>query len=208
MKSKADIEKEIKEYEDILDNASVPQDEKDFAKDEIADLKKELEKLGKQKAGNIHVVRPTPDAPKKQEFFRESGGKKNTEPKPSKKKEKRPHKKDKDTPSCDELIAAYEERQAQVKKSARKAKSRSVFSIIADKVQGAVSKAFKSVPHEEFKADPKGTIKDFEKLEAAATGFLESFKAILGDEYESAEVKTFESELGKLIASLKKKYAK
>lgn len=46
MSKTSKIEAEIAEYEALLKDSSVPQDEKDFAKEEIADLKKQLEKLG------------------------------------------------------------------------------------------------------------------------------------------------------------------
>lgn len=45
MSKTSKIEAEIAEYEALLKDSSVPQDEKDFAKEEIADLKKQLEKL-------------------------------------------------------------------------------------------------------------------------------------------------------------------
>lgn len=63
---KAEIEKEIAEYEALLKDSTVPQDEKDFAKDEIADLKKKLEKLdGKPETGKGATKGPKPPKVKK-----------------------------------------------------------------------------------------------------------------------------------------------
>ncbi|MCC6721764.1 MAG: hypothetical protein IT243_06135 [Bacteroidia bacterium] len=46
----ASIEAEIAEYEMLLDDSSVPADEKKFAKSEIADLKEKIKSLNKKKA--------------------------------------------------------------------------------------------------------------------------------------------------------------
>jgi len=46
----AEIEKEISEYQELIKDNSVPQDEKDFAKSEISDLEKELSELKKAPA--------------------------------------------------------------------------------------------------------------------------------------------------------------
>lgn len=55
--TKDEILAEIASYNDLIADPSVPQDEKDFAKGEIADLQKQLEKATGAPAGKIHVVK-------------------------------------------------------------------------------------------------------------------------------------------------------
>lgn len=48
MSKETEIKAEIAEYKELLNDSTVPQDEKDFAKEEIKDLEAQLAKLGKK----------------------------------------------------------------------------------------------------------------------------------------------------------------
>lgn len=195
------IEKEIAEYEELLAEPSVPADEKDFARDEIKSLKEELAKM---QAKESKPEKKEAAAPKPKEE------RKPREPKEPKAKAEKPAKKAKkgDEPSCDDLLKAWNERRSAAKKSAKKAKTRSVFAIIADKVEDAVTKAIKTVPASDIKADPQKAINRFEKLEASMQHFLQDFRTVLGDDYKASEVTDAVKHIEDLIKKLKTRYDK
>lgn len=189
----AKIREEIADYEALLEEPSVPADEKALAKEQIAELKKKLEAAEKKPAAKS-------DKPKKAE--KPAGEKKETRGRKKKEKTEKP------TPTCDELIEAWEKRREAAKKNARKAKTRSVMSTISDKVEGAVVKAIKNVDSDDLKKNPEKHFEKFDKLESSMKEFLTDFKSVLGDEYESKEVTEAVNAINELIKKLKDKYIK
>lgn len=182
------LQYEIAEYEALLADKSVPQDEKDFAKDEIADLKKQIAEIEKA---------PEPKAePKK---------KPTVAPKPK----KAPAPKFGADKTCEELEAMYNKRRASAKKSEKKHKTQSVASQLGDKVASVVGKIIDNIPKADIKESPKAFINKLETVEKHTKAFLESLKGILSDDYDRKElIEPFEKTIGEFIKQIKTKYSK
>ncbi len=188
------IKKEIADLNDLINTPGVPADEKGFAKSEIAKLEAKLKKSEPKAAKAKTEKKPAPAKKKNTEKTEK------TKKAPAKKKAASKN----ETPDCDTLIEQFKKRRESYKKSEKKRKTKSVFSVIVDKVEGAITKAINSVPKADIADDPKGMARKFEKLEANGRAFLESFEDLNPDEYSLAEIKRMEADLTKLIAGLKK----
>lgn len=186
----SEIENEIAEYEELIKDASVPMDEKDFAKDEIKLLKAELE-LQKQYFNKLKVKKTPPattKAPKQT---------------PAKKTAKDA------LPSCDELQEAWEKRKAAAVKANKKHKTVSISEKIGTDVAHAVKKIVNNIPAADIKDNPEKYIEKFKKVETATSEFLNSLKSLLGDDFDKKELlEPFEEIIGKFIENVKKKYTK
>lgn len=188
-----EIETEIKDYEALVSDHSVPQDEKDFAKGEIEDLKKELEKLKAEPKAEKKI------APKKE--------KKAAKPKVEIVKKAPKPKKNSELPSCDELEARWRKRKEAAKKAAKKHKTTSISERIGGDVAQAVKKIVDNIPAADIKANPKSYIAKFEKIETATKGFVDSLKSLLGDDFSRSEIlEPFENMIGEFIKNVKAKY--
>lgn len=191
MSKEAKIKAEIAEYEALLNDASVPQDEKDFAKEEIADLKKQLEKSGGK-------------SPKPKKSPKEKKVKKPAKPVVTY-KHKGKSIKELSKLECDELIKEIKARRESAAKSSNKSKSKPVIEKVAGNVAKAVKQAVENVPANEI---DKAEINKFKRIEKAAEAFVTEMKSILGDDFNKKAVKDEFAEITSLIEKLRKKYAK
>jgi hypothetical protein len=197
-----EIETEIAEYEVLIADKSVPQDEKDFAKGEIADLKSELEKLkekpAEKKAPAKAKAEPKPKAPVK--------------PAPTPKaKAKAPAKKKPDTehPTCEELEKKWNERREKAKKAAKKHKTVSVSEQIGNNIASAVGKVIDDIAAKDIEKNPTKYINAFEEVEDSFKTAMGKLKPLLGDDFDAKElIQPFEEILGKFITEIKAKYVK
>lgn len=146
---KSEIQTEISEYEALLKEPSVPQDEKDFAKTEIADLKKKLADLEKaettkaKKAPSKKAEPAKKAAPKAADY------------------------------DCDEMIKEAKARKAAQKKSAAKAENTPV----AKKDEKRVEKVVESIKKHYKAGDLTKTA--IEKLIKEFTEKLSELKELL-----------------------------
>ena len=197
------IEEEIAEYEVLIADKSVPQDEKDFAKGEIADLKAELEKL-KEK--------PAAKAPAPAKAKAEPKAKAPAKPTPTPKaKAKAPAKKKPDVehPTCEELEKKWNERREKAKKAAKKHKTTSVSEQIGNNIASAVGKVIDDIAAKDIEKNPTKYINAFEEVEDSFKTAMGKLKPLLGDDFDSKElIQPFEEILGKFIAEIKAKYVK
>ena len=183
-----EIEKEISEYQELIKDNSVPQDEKDFAESEISDLGKELSELKKA---------PAPASAKP--------AKAKKEPKPKKEKKAKVDKTA--LPSCEELAEKWEARKAAAKKANKAHKTVSISEKIGTDIAHAVKKIVDNVAAADIKAAPEKYIEKFKKVETTTKEFLDSLKSLLGDEFDRKELlEPFEQIIGKFIENVKKKY--
>lgn len=208
-----EIEDEIAEYEVLIADGSVPQDEKDFAKGEIEDLKKELSKLKEEKP-----------AEKKAPAKAEPAGKVAT----AKQRKKDPHlsadsvvypkakakapakkKPAAEHPTCEELEKKWNERREKAKKAAKKHKTISVSEQIGNNIASAVGKVIDDIAAKDIEKNPSKYIKAFEKVEASFKSAMGELEPLLGDDFDEKElIQPFEEILGKFITEIKAKYGK
>jgi hypothetical protein len=192
MSKEAKIKAEIAEYEALIADSTVPQDEKDFAREEIAELKKQLGKYGAK-------------APTKK--VKKTKAKKDKKPaKPATTYQyKGKSIKDLSEMECDELLAEIKARREKATKSSEKSKSKPVIEKVAANVAKAVKQAVENVPAKDI---DKTEIAKFKRIEKAAEAFVTEMKSILGADFDKESVKDEFAEITKLIESLRKKYAK
>ena len=196
--TKKELLQELEDYQYLLEQDGVDEDEKAMARKQMARVQKELDELESEDEGG----KKTPPTKKA------SATKKAKAPKKEKAAAKPRSKADGTMPSCDELISKWEERRASAKKAAKKAKTRSVFTSITEKVEAAVTKAIKSTSAEEIKKAPAKAIEKFEDLEESMKNFLHDFRKVLGKEYDGDDVEKAVKSIEQMIAGLKKKYQK
>ena len=196
--TKKELLEELEDYQYLLEQDGVDEDEKAMARKQMARVQKELNELESEDEGG----KKTPPTKKA------SATKKAKAPKKEKAAAKPRSKADGTMPSCDELISKWEERRASAKKAAKKAKTRSVFTSITEKVEAAVTKAIKSTSAEEIKKAPAKAIEKFEDLEESMKNFLHDFRKVLGKEYDGDDVEKAVKSIEQMIAGLKKKYQK
>mgnify|MGYP001218826823 CR=1 FL=1 len=196
--TKKELLEELEDYQYLLEQDGVDEDEKAMARKQMARVQKELDELESEDEGG----KKTPPTKKA------SATKKAKAPKKEKAAAKPRSKADGTMPSCDELISKWEERRASAKKAAKKAKTRSVFTSITEKVEAAVTKAIKSTSAEEIKKAPAKAIEKFEDLEESMKNFLHDFRKVLGKEYDGDDVEKAVKSIEQMIAGLKKKYQK
>lgn len=113
-----------------------------------------------------------------------------------------------DSDFCEVLIKSMKERKARMKKAAKKHKTVSISSKIGANVASAVEKAIESVNKNDIKDKPKVFIAKFERLEDSARKFLNDFKAILGSDYDSADIKADLENITKSVEKIKSNYNK
>lgn len=113
-----------------------------------------------------------------------------------------------DADYCEKLLAAWAGRREKAIESAKKHKTKSVFERITDKVEQAVTQAIKTIPAKEIAANPKKHIEAFQRLEMSMEEFLNDFHKVMGDEYDSKDVKDAIYGIRELIEGLKKKFNK
>ena len=196
--TKKELLEELEDYQYLLEQDGVDEDEKAMARKQMARVQKELDELESEDEGG----KKTPPTKKA------SATKKAKAPKKEKAAAKPRSKADGTMPSCDELISKWEERRASAKKAAKKAKTRSVFTSITEKVEAAVTKAIKSTSAVEIKKAPAKAIEKFEDLEESMKNFLHDFRKVLGKEYDGDDVEKAVKSIEQMIAGLKKKYQK
>lgn len=209
--NKAAIEKEIAEYKELIADASVPNDEKEFAKGEIADLEKQLATLEKKAPAKAKKAAPV----KKEKKAKAAPAKKAKKEKKKKKqspvttyKYKNKSIKDLDESECAEMKKEVAERRAKAKASGKKSKSKPVIEKITGNVATAVKQAINNESADDIKKDPKKFIARAEKIEKAAVSFLTEMKSILGDDFDKDAIEDEFADIHKLILDLKKKYGK
>ena len=192
MSKEAKIKAEIAEYEALIADSTVPQDEKDFAREEIAELKKQLGKSGaKAPAKKVKKTKPKKDKkPAKPATTYQYKGKSD---------------KDLSEMECNELLAEIKARREKATKSSEKSKSKPVIEKVAADVAKAVKQAVENVPAKDI---DKTEIAKFKRIEKAAEAFVTEMKSILGADFDKESVKDEFAEITKLIESLRKKYAK
>lgn len=196
--TKKELLEELEDYQYLLEQDGVDEDEKAMARKQMARVQKELDEL----ESTDKSEKKTPPTKKA------AAPKKAKAPKKEKAAAKPRSKADGTMPSCDELISKWEERRASAKKAAKKAKTRSVFTSITEKVEAAVTKAIKSTSAEEIKKAPARAIEKFEDLEESMKNFLHDFRKVLGKEYDGDDVEKAVKSIEQMIAGLKKKYQK
>ncbi len=202
--TKKELLEELEDYQYLLEQDGVDEDEKAMARKQMARVQKELDELESEDEGG----KKTPPTKKASATKKEAAPKKAKAPKKEKAAAKPRSKADGTMPSCDELISKWEERRASAKKAAKKAKTRSVFTSITEKVEAAVTKAIKSTSAEEIKKAPAKAIEKFEDLEESMKNFLHDFRKVLGKEYDGDDVEKAVKSIEQMIAGLKKKYQK
>lgn len=198
-----EIETEIAEYQELIDSKapSITAEQKDFAREEIAELKAKLEKLKAEPKKPVAKPAPVkkPAAPVKK-----APAKKVAVKKPS-----APSKKIDNEPSCDKLLEAWVARRASAKKAAKKHKTVSVSERIGTDVAHVVGKIIDNIPKADIKDSPKAYITKFEKIETATKAFLDSLKSLLGEDFDRKElIDPFEKTIGEFIKNVKEKYVK
>lgn len=203
MSKEAKIKAEIAEYKELLNDSTVPQDEKDFAKEEIKDLEAQLAKLGKKEPKKA-AAKKSPKAPKKAKKVKAA-----KVAKPKKEKLVSTYKGKKftelDEKDCEELLADIKARRAKALDSSAKSKSKPVIDKVAANVATAVKQAIDNVPAADI---DKAKIEKFKKLEAAAKNFMAEMKSILGEDYDKESVQDEFKQITDLIEALRKKYTK
>ena len=198
-----EIETEISEYKELLKDSSVPQDEKDFAKEEIKDLEAQLAKLGKKEPKKT-ADKKSPKAPKKAKKVKAA---KVAKPKKEKLVNTYKGKKytDLDEKDREELIADIKARREKALTSSAKSKSKPVVDKVAANVATAVKQVIDNVPAADI---DKAKIEKFKKLEVAAKNFMAEMKSILGEDYDKESVQDEFKQITDLIEALRKKYTK
>ncbi len=199
-KSKAKIEKEIKELKDAIASGVLPASDVAEMESTIKELEAERDSAG---AGAPATEKKTDDGGSKKSKRKYS--KRGTSERGKKTKAKA-EKKKAETPDCNELERKFKERRAASKASAHKAKTKSVFAKVSDKVEGAVVQAIKSVPAADIKENPHEHISAFKELEKSAERFMRTFKAVVGDEYDAKEIEQMSKAISAEIEKAKKKY--
>lgn len=190
------IEAEIQEYRDLINDASVPQDEKDFAKGEIEDLEAELAKL------KAKSEKPAKEKKSKAEKPAKESATSNCE-----ELEQREEKAKSSGYDIDELLKKAKEQKAKAKARAE-AKKDEPQKTPATKNKEAVEKtANKVVTNVEKRAD-KGNVKasEIEKLIEEYEEAIKKLRKILAELKEEKKAKggSIKAEKGKK-KSVKKK---
>jgi len=203
-KNRKEIEDEIAEYGVLIADKSVPQDEKDFAKGEIADLEKELAGLEENPAEKkVPAKAKTPAKPTPKAVP--------AKPAPTPKaKAKAPAKKkaDAEHPTCEELEEKWNKRREQAKKAAKKHKTVSVSEQIGNNIASAVGKVIDDIAAKNIEKNPTKYIDALEKIEGKAKEFLSSLSGILGDDFDSKIILApLEEIVGNFIKNTKEKYS-
>jgi hypothetical protein len=211
---KEKIEKEIAEMQALIDDASVPPDEKEFAKGEIADLKAKLAELEKEEKKEEKAEEKKEKQEAKAEEKKEKKERKKREKKPKaekketarerakKRKEAKKPKEPAKEPDCDDLIKQYRERRSKAKERAGK-RDKAVTKVIGDTMLKAVKKSI-SYNKQRGKVD----VDEFRELGNQVVKLLQQFKKVLTGKVETRFIKTFKNELNEILKEIEKKQDK
>lgn len=223
--TKQEITSQIQVLEKQL-NGSLPENIKKLIPAKIEKLKKQLEELEssekkEDKSEDKSEKKRGKGRPKKEDsseskkMIKPKGVKEIQKPKDTKKSSKKLtvkyHDKEyteDDKEFCDILIKSMKERKEKMKKAAKRHKTVSISMAIGSKIADAVEKAIDNVDKNELKSKPKLFIAKFEKIEKTANEFINSFKSILGEDYDSEDIKTDLKSISDLIDKIKSKYLK
>lgn len=107
---------------------------------------------------------------------------------------------------CEELIKKFKSDRNKSRRSSKKSRSRSTSTRVAANIAQGIETAIDSIPAAEIAESPRAAISKMERLKKAGQEFLESFKAVLGDEYSQIDIKKAMKEVQELIDGLEKKY--
>jgi len=173
-KTKASIEAEIKEYEDLIAAAGVPQDEKDFAAEEIKTLKKELEKFSETPAKE-KPQKPAKNRDRSKEIKKRVNSKlEQIEIEIEGKKVKLTE------ANCFDVMKKLGDRIEAAKKSQGKYKTKPVTHKVGDNLKQAASQAVEAVTENRIENNSKDVIKGAEMIEAAYEKLFEGFEKMTG----------------------------
>lgn len=112
---------------------------------------------------------------------------------------------------CDVMIAAFNERREKAKKQAKKSKTKSVFEKAADKVESTIVSAVKETfqdNKDKIMKQPDQYFAKVKKVQAAGEDFLESFKELVGSEFDRKEINSFTKTITDAVNGLKKEIEK
>lgn len=217
MSKLSELQEQYDKYIKKANNPNIPESLQKKMKAKADTVKKEIDELDNKK-------KPAPAPTEKKEEKKED---KKSAPSATKAKDKDkpstiPAKKgetvmtykgkevDQDTIDfCEGLIGQWRGRRASAKKakaSGERKRTTPVIVKVSQGIIGAAKTAMNAIPDSKIKADPKGTVKKFERLEKAADEFAAAFKEILGKKYKKEtvdkELKFFET----MIEQIKRKY--
>ena len=109
------------------------------------------------------------------------------------------------------MIAAFNERREKAKKQAKKSKTKSVFEKAADKVESTIVSAVKETfqdNKDKIMKQPDQYFAKVKKVQAAGEDFLESFKELVGSEFDRKEINSFTKTITDAVNGLKKEIEK
>jgi chemotaxis protein histidine kinase CheA len=106
---------------------------------------------------------------------------------------------------CDKLLAKWNERKAAAKKAQKKHKTKSVFEVMAGKLDGLANTIIKNVAANPSEARPHIVIGRLEKVEEIFKRMFADLKSVLGDDYDKEEAKEFLAGLHQVITEFKAK---
>lgn len=112
---------------------------------------------------------------------------------------------------CDAILESFKERREKAKKQAKKAKTKSVFEKAADKVESTIVSAVKETfaeNKEKIVKQPDQYFAKIQKVQAAGQEFLESFKDLVGSEFDRKEITDFTKTIKDAVEGLKKEIEK
>ena len=160
------IKAEITQYENLIAADGVPQDEKDFAKGKIADLKKKLDAPAKA------VGRPKGRKPRSQR------GSKNKMSKIT------VHIDGKDVPigeaDCFTVMKKVAERQEQIRKAGKKYRVKPIMHKAAENIEQAVKQSVEAVPASRIENNPAAVIAGAKQIEKSLNDFFAGFEKMSG----------------------------
>jgi hypothetical protein len=112
---------------------------------------------------------------------------------------------------CDAVIDSFNKRREKAKKQAKKTKTKSVFEKAADKVENTIVSAVKETFAEnkdKIVKQPDQYFAKIQKVQAAGQEFLESFKELVGSEFDRKEITDFTKTIKEAVEGLKKEIEK
>lgn len=173
-KNKQSIEAEIKEYKDLIAAEGVPQDEKDFAADEIKTLEKELEKFTETPAKEKNE-KPAKERDRSKEIKKRVNSKlEQIEIEIEGKKVKLTE------ANCFDVMKKLGDRIQSAKKSQGKYKTKPVTQKVGDNLKQAASQAVDAVTENRIENNSKDVIKGAQIIEAAYEKLFEGFEKMTG----------------------------
>jgi len=224
-KDVSEIKTEIERLDKKLKNPIIDDNAKkaikaklDAAKAELKSLESGSEKTVKKDVESVAkkvkaVAKKVEEAPKKKEVAKKPVAKKPVAKKTTTsvaKKESSPtvmvNGKKLSVEDCKEVLQEWNKSRKKAKSSSKKSRSRSTSTKVSANVVHAIETAIESVPAIEISENPTREINKFKRLVQSGEEFLKAFKAVLGDEYNTIDIKKEFDDVDKLIKSLIKKY--